>query len=76
MFWRGFTRTSLLGVLLLAGPAQAMSLREAVQQAVLTNPRIEASQANQRATRYGLEVPPEDRRIGGLLISLTLLRQL
>ena len=32
-----------------------MSLREAVQQAVLTNPRIEASQANQRATRYGLD---------------------
>lgn len=55
MFWRGFTQTSLLGVLLLAGPAQAMSLREAVQQAVLTNPRIEASQANQRATRYGLD---------------------
>ncbi len=32
-----------------------MSLREAVQQAVLTNPRIEAAQANQRATTYSLK---------------------
>ena len=37
------------------GQAQAMSLREAVQQAVLTNPRIEAAQASQRASRYGLD---------------------
>ena len=32
-----------------------MSLREAVQQAVLTNPKIEAAQSAQRASRYGLD---------------------
>ena len=31
-----------------------MTLREAVQQAVLTNPKIEAAQSAQRASRYGL----------------------
>ncbi|MBX3580456.1 MAG: TolC family protein [Rhizobiaceae bacterium] len=41
--------------ILLAGTtiqAQATSLKEAVQQAVLTNPRIDAAQANRRATEY------------------------
>ena len=32
--------------------ADATSLREAVQQAVLTNPRIDAAQASRRATEY------------------------
>ena len=54
--WRhGFGRYGLLSILLLASPSHAMSLREAVQQAVLTNPRIEAAQANQRATTFGLK---------------------
>jgi len=44
-----------VGFSVIFGQAQAMSLREAVQQAVLTNPRIEAAQANQRASRYGLD---------------------
>lgn len=39
----------------LASQGHAMSLRDAVQQAVLTNPRIEAAQAGQRASRYGLD---------------------
>jgi outer membrane protein, adhesin transport system len=34
-----------------SGDASAMSLREAVETAVTTNPRIEAAQANQRATQ-------------------------
>lgn len=33
-------------------PAQATSLRDAVQQAVLTNPKIDAAQANRRASEY------------------------
>src|SRR5688572_9434571 len=35
--------------------AQATSLREAVQQAVLTNPRIDAAQANRRTTEYSFK---------------------
>jgi adhesin transport system outer membrane protein len=37
------------------GHAQATSLREAVQQAVLTNPRIDAAQANRRASEYSFK---------------------
>jgi len=36
----------------LAEPAAAMSLKEAVEQAVSTNPRIEAARANRRATEH------------------------
>lgn len=39
----------------LAGQSQAMSLSEAVAQAVQTNPKIDAAQANRRATQYGLD---------------------
>jgi adhesin transport system outer membrane protein len=39
----------------LTGHAQATSLREAVQQAVLTNPRIDAAQANRRASEYNFK---------------------
>ncbi|MEP9390253.1 TolC family outer membrane protein [Mesorhizobium sp. KR9-304] len=35
--------------------ARATTLREAVQQAVLTNPRIDAAQANRRATEYSFK---------------------
>lgn len=35
-----------------SGHAYATTLAEAVQQAVLTNPKIEAAQANRRATEY------------------------
>ena len=35
--------------------AQATTLREAVQQAVLTNPRIDAAQANRRANEYSFK---------------------
>src|SRR6187455_3298499 len=35
--------------------AQATSLREAVQQAVLTNPKIDAAQANRRASEYSFK---------------------
>lgn len=35
--------------------AWATSLREAVQQAVLTNPRIDAAQANRRASEYSFK---------------------
>jgi adhesin transport system outer membrane protein len=44
--------------LLLAGltvHAQATSLQEAVQQAVQTNPRIDAAQANRRASEYSFK---------------------
>jgi adhesin transport system outer membrane protein len=44
--------------LLLAGVtvhAQATSLQEAVQQAVQTNPRIDAAQANRRASEYSFK---------------------
>jgi adhesin transport system outer membrane protein len=44
--------------MLLAGltvHAQATSLQEAVQQAVQTNPRIDAAQANRRASEYGFK---------------------
>ena len=44
---------SFLGVLTVH--AGATSLREAVQQAVLTNPRIDAAQANRRATEYSFK---------------------
>jgi adhesin transport system outer membrane protein len=37
------------------GHAYATSLREAVQQAVLTNPRIDAAQANRRASEYSFK---------------------
>ena len=39
----------------LTGHAQTMSLREAVEQAILTNPKIDAAQASRRATVYGLD---------------------
>jgi outer membrane protein, adhesin transport system len=39
----------------MAGNVSAMSLREAVEVAVNTNPRVEAAQANQRATEYVLD---------------------
>lgn len=35
-----------------SGPVRATTLAEAVQQAVLTNPKIDAAQANRRATEY------------------------
>ena len=35
--------------------AQATTLREAVQQAVLTNPKIDAAQANRRANEYSFK---------------------
>jgi adhesin transport system outer membrane protein len=35
--------------------AHATSLRDAVQQAVLTNPKIDAAQANRRATEYSFK---------------------
>ncbi|WP_367781785.1 TolC family outer membrane protein [Mesorhizobium marinum] len=39
----------------LTGSVHATSLREAVQQAVLTNPRIDAAQANRRASEYSFK---------------------
>ena len=39
----------------LTGHAHATSLQQAVQQAVLTNPRIDAAQAGRRATEYGFK---------------------
>jgi adhesin transport system outer membrane protein len=38
-----------------AGHARATSLQEAVQQAVQTNPRIDAAQANRRASEYSFK---------------------
>ncbi len=46
---------SVLCLVALTGHARTMSLREAVEQAVLTNPKIDAAQASRRATVYGLD---------------------
>ncbi|MFN2099364.1 TolC family outer membrane protein [Altererythrobacter sp. MF3-039] len=50
----------LMGAALVAAPAQADTLREALAQAYLTNPTLQAARANQRATDEN--VPIEQSR--------------
>ena len=53
---RGWTALAALPCMLAAGPAAADTLREALTQAYLTNPTLQAERAQQRATDEGVPI--------------------